>query len=159
MTIEVSGSVLSGSVCGCDLLPTGAAELDAEHEAILGSLTLMLGQEVVPPDTLRGLRRMMADHFATEAREFPRLRPDRRTAHQEAHDHFLRTVDGLLARGDTGQPVGNADIYPLMLWFVVHSNTADAELAESAGPHGALPDLGTMKGMMAALEHPEFTAS
>lgn len=158
MTIDVSGSV-----CGHDLVPIGAAELDAEHEAILGCLTLMLGQEVVAPAALRGLRRMMAEHFATEALEFGRLRPERRSAHQEAHDHFLRTIDGLLAREDAGQPVGNADVYPLMLWFVVHSNTADAELADSpadaTGTHHDVPDPDQMKGLMAALAHPEFAAS
>lgn len=134
-----------------ELQATGDVAIDAEHDAILDSLNRLIQRDAITCDELSDLRALLSAHFATEDGAMSVLRADRRQAHRDAHDHFLRTVDGLAESVARDEPVGGDRAYPLMLWFIVHSNTADAELAEAERPAPAVPSMIVMKDWLASI--------
>lgn len=133
------------------LVPTGVAAIDAEHDAILDALTELIQRPQLGQDELSNARQLLSTHFQTEEATMGVLRSDRRQAHKDAHDHFLRTVDGLIDAVCRGEEAGGDRAYPLMLWFIVHSNTADAELAEAERQPHPVPTLIVMKDWLAAI--------
>ncbi|KAA0688474.1 hypothetical protein [Azospirillum brasilense] len=117
---------------GCSLIPSGSGVIDAEHGAILDLLSAMTAGGPVGLAELTALRREVAEHFATETAEMAVLSADRRERHEHAHRNYLAGIDALVNTAGRGHPVTSDDANRLMLWFIVHSNTADTELVEAA---------------------------
>lgn len=117
---------------GGSLIPTGSGVIDAEHGAILDLLSAMTAGGPVGLAELTALRHEVAEHFATETAEMAVLAADRRERHENAHRNYLAGIDALLDAAKRGDPVTGDDANRLMLWFIVHSNTADTELVEAS---------------------------
>ncbi|KAA0678838.1 hemerythrin family protein [Roseomonas genomospecies 6] len=123
---------MSHARTGCSLIPTGSGVIDAEHGAILDILSAMTAGGPLGLTVLSALKHEVAEHFATETAEMAVLAPDRRERHEHAHRSYLASIDALLDAAERGAPVTADDANRLMLWFIVHSNTADTELVEAA---------------------------
>ncbi len=143
---------------GCSLNPTGSGVIDAEHGAILDILSAMTGGGPLGLAELTALRHEVAEHFATEAAEMAVLAPDRREQHEYAHRAYLASIDALVGAANRGEPVTGDDANRLMLWFIVHSNTADAELVEASRQTGDEPPMIVMDDWLDSLDEADQDA-
>ncbi|MFC5355127.1 hemerythrin family protein [Azospirillum himalayense] len=137
---------------GGSLIPTGSGVIDAEHGAILDLLSAMTAGGPVGKAELAALRHEVAEHFATETAEMAVLAVERRERHELAHRNYLASIDALLAIAERGDPVTGDDANRLMLWFIVHSNTADTELVEAARRAGDEPPMISMDDWLDSLD-------
>lgn len=143
---------------GCSLIPSGSGVIDAEHGAILDLLSAMTAGGPVGLAELTALRREVAEHFATEAAEMAVLSADRRERHEHAHRNYLASIDALVNTAGRGHPVTGDDANRLMLWFIVHSNTADTELVEAARQAGDEPPMISMDEWLDGLDEADRDA-
>ncbi|MDQ2101843.1 hemerythrin domain-containing protein [Azospirillum isscasi] len=143
---------------GCSLIPTGSGVIDAEHGAILDILSAMTAGGPMGLTELTTLRREVGEHFATETAEMAVLTPDRREQHEHAHRVYLASIDALLVAAERGDPVTGDDANRLMLWFIVHSNTADTELVEASRRTGDEPPMISMDDWLGSLDEEDQAA-
>ena len=143
---------------GCSLIPTGSGVIDSEHGAILDILSAMTGGGPLGPADLTALRQEVAEHFATEAAEMSVLAPERREQHECAHRAYLASIDALLEAANRGHPGTADDANRLMLWFIVHSNTADVELVEASRLAGEEPPMIVMDDWLDSLDEADRDA-
>ncbi|WP_188259938.1 hemerythrin family protein [Azospirillum tabaci] len=143
---------------GCSLIPTGSGVIDAEHGAILDLLSAMTGGALFGLVELTALRREVAEHFATEAAEMVVLGAERRERHEHAHRSYLASIDALVDTAKRGDPVTDDDANRLMLWFIVHSNTADTDLVETARRAGDEPPMISMDEWLDSLDETDRDA-
>ncbi|UKJ72168.1 hypothetical protein [Azospirillum brasilense] len=143
---------------GRSLIPTGSGVIDAEHGAILDLLSVMTAGGPVGLAELTALRHEVAEHFATETAEMAVLTADRRERHEHAHRSYLAGIDALLDTAGRGDPVTVDDANRLMLWFIVHSNTADTELVEAARRAGDEPPMISMDDWLDGLDEADRDA-
>ena len=146
---------MSHAVSGYTLQATGSDSIDAEHVAIMDLLETMT-RSGADAAGLSALRRELAHHFDTESTEMAVLPPDRREQHEHAHRSFLATVDSLTEEVRQGGAVGGDAVNRLMLWFIVHSNTADTELVEATRRAAAPPPMIDMADWLASLDDPDL---
>ncbi|TWA86786.1 hypothetical protein FBZ83_102584 [Azospirillum brasilense] len=140
------------------LIPTGSGVIDAEHGAILDLLSAMNAGGPLGLAELTALRHEVAEHFATEAAEMAVLAADRRDRHEQAHRNYLAIIDALLDAATRGHPPTGDDANRLMLWFIVHSNTADTELVEAARRAGDEPPMISMDDWLDSLDEADQDA-
>ncbi|GAA4251407.1 hypothetical protein GAY28_16525 [Azospirillum brasilense] len=137
---------------GGPLIPTGSGVIDAEHGAILDLLSAMTAGGPFGLAELAALRREVAEHFATETREMAVLAAERRERHEHAHRSYLASIDALIATAERGDPLAGDDANRLMLWFIVHSNTADTALVEASRQTGDEPPMISMDDWLDSLD-------
>lgn len=140
------------------LIPTGSGVIDAEHGAILDLLSAMTAGGPVGLAELTALRREVAEHFATEAAEMAVLTAERRERHEHAHRNYLAGIDALIESAESGDPLTDDDANRLMLWFIVHSNTADTELVEATRRAGDEPPMISMDDWLDSLDEADRDA-
>ncbi|MBB3263582.1 hemerythrin [Azospirillum sp. OGB3] len=143
---------------GGSLIPTGSGVIDAEHGAILDLLSAMTGGGPVGLAELTALRHEVAGHFATETAEMAILAVERRERHEQAHRNYLANIDALIATAERGGSLSDDDANRLMLWFIVHSNTADTELVEAARRAGDEPPMIAMDDWLDSLDEADRDA-
>ncbi|NUB29196.1 hypothetical protein [Azospirillum brasilense] len=143
---------------GGSLIPTGSGVIDAEHSSILDLLSAMTAGGPVGLSELTALRHEVAEHFATETVEMAVLATDRRERHEQAHRTYLASIDALVGTAERGAPVTSDDANRLMLWFIVHSNTADTELVEAARRAGDEPPMISMDEWLDGLDEADRDA-
>lgn len=143
---------------GRSLIPTGSGVIDAEHGAILDLLAAMTGGGPMGMAELTALRNEVAEHFATEKAEMAVLAPERREQHEQAHRGYLASIDALLERAGRGDPITGDDANRLMLWFIVHSNTADTELVEASRRAADEPPMIVMDDWLDSLDEADQDA-
>lgn len=143
---------------GGPLIPTGSGVIDAEHGTILDLLTAMTAGGPVGLAELTALRHEVAEHFATETVEMAVLTAERRERHEQAHRSYLASIDALIETAERGDPLTGDDANRLMLWFIVHSNTADTELVEAARRAGDEPPMISMDEWLDSLDEADRDA-
>ncbi|QCO01967.1 hemerythrin family protein [Azospirillum argentinense] len=143
---------------GGPLIPTGSGVIDAEHSSILDLLTAMTAGGPVGLAELTALRLEVAEHFATETPEMAALAAERRERHEQAHRSYLASIDALIETAERGDPLTSDDANRLMLWFIVHSNTADTELVEAARRAGDEPPMISMDEWLDSLDEADRDA-
>ncbi|MGY0776440.1 hypothetical protein ACW7BC_01030 [Azospirillum argentinense] len=143
---------------GGPLIPTGSGVIDAEHSSILDLLSAMTAGGPVGPAELTALRLEVAEHFATETVEMAVLTAERRERHEQAHRSYLASIDALIETAERGDPLTGDDANRLMLWFIVHSNTADTELVEAARRAGDEPPMISMDEWLDSLDEADRDA-
>ncbi|MBP2294781.1 hemerythrin family protein [Azospirillum rugosum] len=147
---------MTHAVSGYTLQATGSDAIDAEHGAIMDILESLTRGGPVDTAGLVALRTELAHHFDTESAEMAVLPPDRREQHEHAHRSFLATVDSLAETARNGGTVSGDEVNRLMLWFIVHSNTADTELVETARRAAEPPPMIDMADWLASLDDPDL---
>ncbi|QCO14448.1 hypothetical protein D3869_03970 [Azospirillum brasilense] len=143
---------------GGSLIPTGSGVIDAEHGAILDLLSAMTAGGPFGLAELTALRHAVAGHFATETAEMAVLATDRRERHEQAHRSYFASIDALIATAERGGPLNDDDANRLMLWFIVHSNTADTELVEAARRANDEPPMISMDDWLDSLDEADRDA-
>lgn len=114
-----------------ELVATGDAAVDCEHEAIHGALMALCEGAPADEPALVALERMVDGHFREEEARMGALAEEERARHRHAHAMFAaRLRDCAEAAADCGT-VETGRIKDLALWFVIHSNTADHRLTEA----------------------------
>ncbi|MCW2237480.1 hemerythrin family protein [Azospirillum canadense] len=146
---------MTHAVSGYTLQATGSDAIDAEHGAIMDILE-SLSRGGADAAGLIALRAELAHHFDTESTEMAALAPDRREQHEHAHRSFLATVDSLAETARNGGAITGDEVNRLMLWFIVHSNTADTELVEATRYAAKPPPMIDMADWLASLDDPDL---
>lgn len=114
-----------------DLVATGDAAVDHEHEAIHAALMALCDSAVADASAMVGLERLVDSHFREEEARMGALAEEERARHRHAHALFsARLRDCAETAADCGA-VETGRIKDLLLWFVNHSNTADHRLTEA----------------------------
>lgn len=111
---------------------TGEAELDGQHDSIFSCIDhlkkLAFESEVLPPDEVRRLIGLLADHFATEER-LAKAADIEFLVHGQEHARNLRLLDKAVSELESGKLDRHTFLRYLEYWFEQHIKDFDKRFA------------------------------
>ena len=125
---------MAGALSGClpVALMTGEAELDGQHDGIFSCIDrlkkLAFESEVLPPDEVRYLIDLLAEHFATEER-LAKVANIEFLVHGQEHTRNLRLLERAVSELESGKLDRHTFLRYLEYWFEQHINDFDKRFA------------------------------